>query len=244
MKLWGQKDKANFTAVEILQQLDKCAEDFTFPMLDNGYVYPVDSRLTAYRDNSRWAVLIEVIGFNFRGGGHNGITNSLHIYGNCLNFPPGLDNGNFLFITANSDEGETFDEEYQDSLNPNVHSMLLRDRKISISHDPEFYTSRDITLEDDPRIKIWEFIRAINMDYKELFHATEEEIRQRLPQDLPAVIRLNEWYHNDLAAGEKPSENETFKMIASVLETGNKNLYKPGKTSNNHWSNWPDGGIL
>ncbi len=63
-----------FSSEEILSQLDKCAAEFTFPMLDNGYVYPVDSRLSAYRDEARWVLIIEVFGFNFRGGGHNGIT--------------------------------------------------------------------------------------------------------------------------------------------------------------------------
>lgn len=241
MKFWGRKD---FTAKEILQQLDKCAEDFTFPMLDNGYVYPVDSRLTAYRDKTRWALIIEVVGFNFRGGGHNGITNSLHIYGNCLNFPPGLDNNNFLFLTGNSDEGNTFDEEQQDSLNPNVHSMLLRGQKIPVPHDSEFYLSKGISFEDEPHITIWEFLRGIAVDHQEHIFATEAEIRQRLPVDLPAVIRLNEWYHPDLASGEKPSENETFQMIAKVLETGDQQFYKPVNAPNNHWSNWPDGGVL
>jgi hypothetical protein len=49
-------------------------------MLDNGYVHLVDSRLSAYRDNERWAIVIEVIGFNYRGGGSNGIDNCLYIF--------------------------------------------------------------------------------------------------------------------------------------------------------------------
>jgi hypothetical protein len=61
---------------------------------------------------------------------------------------------------------------------------------------------------------------------------------------LPEVLLLNEWYHNDLANGEMPSENETFQMIAKVLETGNAEFYKPTKEPNTHWKNWPDGGTL
>ena len=71
-----------------------------------------------------------------------------------------------------------------------------------------------------------------------------KEIRQRIPDNIPMIIRLNEWYHNDLANGENPSDNNTFKMIAKVIYSGNTNYYKPKISPNNHWKNWPDGGML
>ncbi|MDX6381476.1 MAG: hypothetical protein QOI57_2500, partial [Rubrobacteraceae bacterium] len=55
---------ANFTSQDILAQLDECAGKFGFPMLDNGYVYLADVRLSAYRDDARWALVIEVLGFD------------------------------------------------------------------------------------------------------------------------------------------------------------------------------------
>jgi hypothetical protein len=55
-----------YTVSEILTQLatnhrwfDQRAGDMNFPMLGNGYTYPADVRLTAYRDDTRWAVAIE-----------------------------------------------------------------------------------------------------------------------------------------------------------------------------------------
>lgn len=244
MKLFNPKQTGNYTAQDILHQLDSCAEDFTFPMLDNGYVYLVDSRLSAYRDDKRWALIIEVVGFHYRAGGHDGINNCLHIFGNCLDFAPGTNNSNFLSITENSDDGDPFDEEYMDSLNPEVKSILIRGQKIPISTDPGFYIQKGIELEDPSKVMIWEFLRAVNSDYKEQFLATEDEIRLRIPKDLPLILRLDEWYHNDLANEENPSQNETFQMIAKVLETGSVNLYAPTKTPNNHWRNWPEGGTL
>ena len=244
MKLFGSRQNKNYTAQEILQQLDECAEDFTFPMLDNGYTYLVDSRLSAYRDDKRWALIIEAVGFHIRAGGHNGINNCLHIFGNCLEFEPGTNNLNFLSMTDNSEDGDPFDQEYMDSLNPEVKSMLLRGEKISVTTDPEFYMQKGIELEDPPKIMIWEFLRAVNSDYKEKLLATEDEIRLRIPTDLPLILKLDEWYHNDLADGEKPSQNETFQMIAKALEKGDARLYKPTNKPNNHWRNWPDGGTL
>lgn len=236
--------QATFTAGEILAQLDTYASDFQFPMLDNGYVYPVDSRLSVYGDRERWVILIEAVGYNYRFAGHGGIENCLHFFGNCLPFEPGLQNFNFLNATNDSEDGDTFDPDRRDTLHPKAVSMLLNGEKIPVSHDPAYYSTRGVELKDATAIRTWEFLRAINVDYREGFLALEEEIRDRIPKDIPLVLRLDEWHHNDLAGEEMPSATETFQMIAKMLETGDRNCYQPVKTPNNHWKNWPAGGTL
>ena len=57
----------------ILDQLDGCAREFTFPILDNGYVYPVDQRMHVMRSETMWMIVIEVVGFNPWAGGIDGI---------------------------------------------------------------------------------------------------------------------------------------------------------------------------
>jgi hypothetical protein len=52
----------------ILSILDACAVRMTFPVLDNGYVYPAATRLTGYRSATGWALVIEVFGFSPRAG--------------------------------------------------------------------------------------------------------------------------------------------------------------------------------
>src|SRR5690348_13333200 len=75
---------AHYTAADILEQLDGHAAEYTFPMLDNGYVYPADVRLSAYRDERRWAILIEVLGHFYRSGLPDGISTTIYRFGNCL----------------------------------------------------------------------------------------------------------------------------------------------------------------
>jgi hypothetical protein len=53
---------------KILGILDACCEASTFPMLDNGYVYLAASRLTLYRSDLDWAMVIEIFGFSPRSG--------------------------------------------------------------------------------------------------------------------------------------------------------------------------------
>ena len=57
-----------FAADQILAILDRCCDSFTFPMLDNGYVYLAATRLSLYRSVSDWAMVIEVFGFSPRAG--------------------------------------------------------------------------------------------------------------------------------------------------------------------------------
>lgn len=237
-------NQETYTAKDILEQLDDATRQFTFPMLDNGYLYPVTTRLSAYRNETDWRIVIEVVGFNYRGGSHNGIENGLYIFGSALTHKPGLDNANFLHFTTDSDEGNAFDPETESYLNPAVSSILLRGQQIQLSKDPAFYEAKGIELEEPGRIMIWEMMRGLLPEYRDLFLATEEELRARVPIELPLFIRLDEWHHPDLANQERPGQNATFIMLADALETGDKKLFKPTLPANTHWSNWPEGGTL
>jgi hypothetical protein len=55
--------QGDYTFEQILDELDHYARAFWYVlMLDNAYIYPGDVRLSAYRDRSRWAVVIEMLG--------------------------------------------------------------------------------------------------------------------------------------------------------------------------------------
>src|SRR5262245_56382571 len=75
---------ARYSAADILEQLDEHARAYTFPVLDNFYVALADVRLTGYRDEQRWALVIEVLGDNTRSEPPESLENTLYVYGNCL----------------------------------------------------------------------------------------------------------------------------------------------------------------
>ena len=79
-------------------------------------------------------IIIEVAGFNYGGGGHNGITNCLHIFGNCLDYEPGTNDNNFLYFADNSPSGLTFDAEYEESLIPETKTMKLHENEKWVLH--------------------------------------------------------------------------------------------------------------
>ncbi len=213
-------------------------------MLDNGYVYPAGTKLTAYRDDKRWVIVIEAIGFSYRGGGHNGISNCLHVYGNCLNYEPGTQNENFIYLTDDANNCSTFDDEENFYLNPDCSSFILRNQIRPLYHDRELYKVCGIEIEDPTRINAFEFLRLLDAIHHDELVATENEIRERIPGDIPKIIELHDWFHPDVVNGELPSKNETFIQIAEVLQTGNINHYRPTHESNTNWKNWPEGGTL
>jgi hypothetical protein len=234
----------SFTKDEILGQLDKCASDFTFPVLDNGYVYPVDVRLTAFRDDDRWAIALEAIGFNPRSGGHNGINNCLHLFGNCLRRPPGTANEDFIGFTSSGPDGPTFDDEVEEFVRPEARSLRIRQAVARFNLSPETFAAHGIELQEPPTVLAHELLRLLVPQHRDLVLLADAELQERLPPDLRRILRLNEWHHPDVSGGELPSNVETFQLLADVLVTGDAGKYEPTERPNTHWRNWPDGGTL
>lgn len=217
-----------FTKQEVLAQLDA---DTNFPMLDNGYVYPAAARLNAYRDAAglRWALVIEVVGWNNHQSDHQAIESTLYCYGNWLNQPPGLADDGFLHMTRDGDESSTFDDQ---DVDPEARELYVREKRVRIPKAAKRYKELGIKWEDPDMVKGYELLRALVAGHRDLFLATEEELCQRVPADLSLVLRLDEWRHPD---GEKPSQTEAFQMIAEVLTAGDPKQYRPKAKPNTHW---------
>ena len=228
---------------EILSQLDACAADYTFPMLDNGYVYLADVRLSAYRTEQYWALIIETLGSDFRA---SGVSNALYCYGNCFAQSPGLAEDRILPVMDDAFNDAIFDKE--DRWDVCQEKGLLRVRGELIPYDvsAEKLLEKDIGEDkwDSDGVTITELVRSLVPEHHALLLATEQELRQRLPSDLPLVLRLDEWHHPDLIEDELPSGNQAFQMIADVLVSGDPARYRPTLPPNTHWSNWLEGGTL
>ncbi|MEV0272557.1 hypothetical protein AB0H43_27590 [Hamadaea sp. NPDC050747] len=95
------------TAEQILAQLDDAARDYRFADPEHPYSSAIDARLHVFRDDSRWALLIELVGYNPRAGN---VVDVVHAYGNCLTRGrPGCENEDFLSRIDNMDEIEDID---------------------------------------------------------------------------------------------------------------------------------------
>src|SRR6266508_152528 len=118
-------DHVCFSREDILNELDRRAELGEFPMLDNGHVYLADTRLSAYGDDSRWAIVIEVLGVNNTIGTHYSIHNALYCFGNCLIHSLVTKPENVLHPTADSSEDPTFQADYEIYVRPEVRTLRI-----------------------------------------------------------------------------------------------------------------------
>lgn len=246
----------NWTDTDILQVLDECCDAYTFPMLDNGYVYLAAARLAAYRSEKDWHITIEVFGYSPRSGlpdiqvynfGSN-LQNrktaadfvSVEAYENFLHQNPSNDSVFLEPISA----GDWIDPDDPEMVSTSASTLLVRDMQLEVPA-LESYAKNAIMLERTDQAAVFELCRLIAGTHRQLILATEVERKYMVPEGAKQLLLLDEWNHPDVADEEaRPSGSETFQQIAKALYEGSPDVYSPGYPSNTHWSNWPFGGTL
>ncbi len=245
----------NWTAVEILSVLDQCAADSVFPMLDNGYFYLAATRLNLYRSDRDWALVVETFAYSprmvypstqietFASCLHNRKSRADYVnkraYKNYLRRNP----QNESQWVNPIEEGSWIDPEDEEWLAPGTTSVCLRGRKFDLPARCE-WADLGVPLADPDRVQVFELCRLLAAMDREAVLASEAERRTNVLPEMEPLLQLDDWHHPDLAAGEKPSDSETFCQLCEVLETGEVGRYRHTCEGNTHWRNWPEGGAL
>ena len=215
---------SNITAAEILTACDRAAEEYVFPMLDNGYQYPVDVRLHAYGDADRWLLLFETVGYDTRA---MNLTNVVTHIGRLEGAQPLAKAVMMLDRLDNHDEILDDDGE---------HIRAEAPQAVVAGHAlPAAMT---------PGLLIWDFCRTLVPVHRAALLLSLSEIAPLHAAGLAELLTLDQWNHPDLSQGELPSDTEAFQQLASVMAQADPTLYHPSEEPNTHWSNWPEGGLL
>jgi len=249
---WWDNRHVSITAQNILEVLDGCAESFDFPMLDNGYVYLAATRLSLYRTNDEWAMVIEVFGYSPRAGIPD---TAIYTFASTVCNRDIPEHNSPMWVSThianhpNDDVRAVFPIEEGNWRGGNeliaVGATVVTVRGCQYPIPPiEKYAEHDIALEEPPCVHVFEFCRLLADVARDQVLATPEERRLSVSPSLPQILQLEEWCHPDLANGEIPSGSESFRQLAQVLATGRTDLYRPAQVPNTHWRNWPDGGTL
>lgn len=230
---------------EVLNQLDdeSSFEKENFPKFGESFRY-IDSRMSVYGNNENWGLIIESIEVNPQDIGHRRNLNIFFSYGNNLIKPIELNNDHFISITSNGDDGPVFgdysDTKY-DYLLPVVKTIRIRDHLVSMPDINSIYNTKGINSVIKDNIEPENILRVLTPEYREHFFLTEEEKQKEFKELLPKLLQLEEWRHPvsfDDGTREKPSECETFQLIAKVIENCDPSLYRPTEPPNTHWKNW------
>jgi hypothetical protein len=244
-----------FNAETILSILDQNCDDFSFPMLDNGYVYLAATRMSLYRSPQDWALVIEVFGYSPRSGLPD---THIHTFASRLHNRDKPEN----YVTQQAyeqylrnnphnesrfihpiDPGPWQDNDTFEFIAPDATEVVVRGTKRLLPNVRE-YARHGIQLEHLPRIHVCEVCRYVADVAREDVLATPDERRISVLPEMAQVLQLEEWNHPDVVDDdERPSGSETFRQLAAVLVTGDVTLYKPTLPPNTHWRNWPEGGL-
>jgi hypothetical protein len=233
---------------EVLNYLDSIAtrQSSSLPLnlcpLDK---FPIHSRLHVFADSNQWAIILEILLYD---PAELALKVQLLHYGNCLTGLPLYSNGeafNGAYIhLADSRAFETPDDllidylEFKEKINSRCHIDDNIDWGISIKNV--------ITVHE-----LVNRLRKLDKNILICLSSREHEIRKHIPADLQQVLCLDEWYHDSrivpsLNDSEHilPSQCETYRQIASVIEYIDTSYYSPTIEPNSNWVNWPESGSM
>jgi len=241
---------------DILSILDHCCEAFTFPMLDNGYVYLAATRLSLFRSEADWAMVIEVFGFSPRSGlpdiHIHTFASTLYSRDSPERYATREAYDRYLANHPNNESrfaypieaGDWQDEQNAEIVAEDAREILVRGEQRPIPPVGE-YADCGINLENPRRVRVFELCRFLANTARNSVLATAPEKRVSVVPGMAQILQLEEWHHpNVVDAGNRPSGSETFQQLAQVLTTGDIKRYCPTQSPNTHWRNWPEGGTL
>jgi len=260
---------SSFTQKDIINYLEETDQETYHFFIDfeHPYFYPAGSRLTLYADEKRWAIVFEKSGYST---GNNCGEIEFAYFGNCLrnlqNKIPGnstTSNMKHVILINNTDLEKVDNGEFEGLVANDKDKIKVRDTFLSIEHDTSKYLAIGINPRDyDNPKRLFDFystIRYLDEQYPDIFRATDKELRMCLPDDLPKLMQINQWHHKTYAkykhmtspttyedeeVGTKPSDYETYKMIADVLVSRDTTKWKPTLKPNNDWRNWLKAGHM
>ena len=262
-----------FTEKEILKQLDLAfngepsqyyptvrPEDIKYNFfldLEHGYCETAGNRIHLYGDSTRWAIVFEKSGYQNRG---RSAEIELDYVGNCIDYPVDkypernyiTNAGRVILIdpteferieNKEGEEMETFE-----LIGQNIKEIKVRDKFISFDNNYKSYEKVGIKIRDYDNSKkliaFEDFVRFLNETNPAIISATDTDIRQHIPKNIPKLMTITDFHF--MSAHDKtnlPSNQETYKLIAKVLLTGDTAYWKPTQKANNHWTNWESGNL-
>ena len=223
----------------MLQDFDKHASEFNFPVLDNANLEYAAARLSAFEHGKDWLITFEVLGFS---ESEVEFVNDLYGFGSCLE-RQGLI-GQEIPLCSTSTR-PLYDLETNNCIADwSRWSVRIGNEEMSFSPTSEEYAQAGIILGDRApgkgtlsEIEILRFL-VYRMGKKHFF-MSDTGLLSHFPgcKKSRKFIQTYQWEHPDIANGEKPSRNVSIRSLADALSKKNPTLFDEGIT-NTHWSYW------
>ena len=220
---------------EILDQLDRHAEEYDFPMLNNVYFGNADVRLTAFRSSSEWLILFQEIAVSYK---QTSFVNAVSAYGNKLG-TPGTQQA--VAVISAFPESPMWDYNNNFLLNLYDFEVIIGGRARNFTPSQEDYRVAGIDVESNMETSAKVLRLLTYLIPGELFMQDDQllGICGKNKSDLRKFLQIEDWCHPDLADDELPSQSICFQSLATAIAENNESLYACSEDGwNTHWSHW------
>ena len=223
---------------QILDDLDKHATEFNFPVLDNAYVEFAAARLSAFRSAEDWLIVFEVLGFSTREGT---FVDDLYAYGSCVAKEGFADEEVPL---APLPQQPLFDAETNECIADwSRWAVSVGGEKMSFAPARGEYAEAGITINRNPgagslsEIDLLRFL--VHRLGKNRLFLRDQTLLNHFPtcKGLSKFIQTTSWQHPDVAGEESPSHNISVRSLVEALAQREPSLFEPGRP-NTDWKFW------
>jgi hypothetical protein len=221
-----------------LNDLDKHASEFNFPVFDNAYVDMAAARLTAFRGTKEWAIAFEVLGYSTNEGA---FVNDLYAFGSCL-LKEGFVSSTPIMSAAPNDP----------LIDPQTGAwiadwerwmVVMKGKSYEFAPAREEYLSQGLqvpteggagSLGESQVLRFFVYREGTG----ELF-MKEDELRAELQLDskMSVFLQTEQWQHPDVAGEEKPSQNVSIRSLLAALDSNSPAAFQIG-FPNTDWKHW------
>lgn len=231
----------NRNTKQILEDLDKHASEFNFPVLDNAYVEFAAARLTAFQGVQGWLIVFEVLGFSTR---EVEFVNCIYGFGSCVELEGIIGEEIPLSSTL---KRPIFDAETNECIADWTQwTIKLGDEEMHFSPTSEEYAEAGIVIDRESgrgslsEIELLRFL--VYRLGKERFFLSDEDMLSHFPKckNMKKFVQTTQWEHPDIANEERPSKNVSIRSLVEALSKKDPSLFDHG-ISNTHWTYWADG---
>lgn len=220
----------------ILEQMDREAAEYHFPMLNNVYLRGADVRLTVYANVSEWLVVFQQIAVMEE----RDFVNVVSAYGNQIS-KPGTQQ--VVLVVEAPAGGRIRDENEHLSLDMWDFTIVIKGLVRHFAPTAKDYADAGVDIDDDAPASA-KILRLLAAQIPEdLFLSDDQLLRicDRFEAGLNKFLQLEDWRHPDLADDELPSQSPCLRSLAHALSVNDPDLYECSANSfNTHWSIWED----
>lgn len=224
--------------------------------LEHGYFNTASSKIHLFADEKRWAIVFEKSGYQNR---KSSADIELVYIGNCIDSIKEKYEENTYISNSKYIELISYEEfekiqnkkgtemENFELIDESINEIEIRGKKVHFENNYKAFEKLGIIVRKFDNTKnligFEDILRYFNEKNPQIISATEEEIMGQIPKDLPKILTIEKFYYVSNFENILPSQQETFQIIAKVLVSRNKNLWKPKSKFNNHWSNLESGNL-